>query len=198
MEQLGKQERSKKRIEVILDTAETILLEKGQDAITFANISKYSGLKRTSTYKFFPTTDALKLLMVSRYLEECENQFAIKSSNIKTKQLSVVVLRSVEILYEFFNQSQGAQLLILKNTITPSTPSKSIHGLSLKMQSFIELNINLPEMFNKEGVFRVNTQIILSIFALNTKESGSLNEVGKIEAHRASHAYLLNWVNQNN
>ena len=49
MEQLGKQERSKKRIEVILDTAETILLEKGQDAITFANISKYSGLKRTST-----------------------------------------------------------------------------------------------------------------------------------------------------
>jgi predicted dehydrogenase len=25
-----------------------------------------------------------------------------------------------------------------------------------------------------------------------------LNEVGKIEAHRAAHAYLLNWINQSN
>jgi hypothetical protein len=51
-------------------------------------------------------------------------------------------------------------------------------------------------MFNKDGVFRVLTQIIISVFSLNTKESGELNEVGKIEANRAAHAYLLNWINQ--
>ena len=39
-------------------------------------------------------------------------------------------------------------------------------------------------------------QIIISIFSLNTRESGSLNEVGKIEANRAAYAYMLNWVNQ--
>ena len=55
MDQLGKQKRSKERIQIILVTAEQILLERGIDAITIANISKYSGLKRTSTYKFFPT-----------------------------------------------------------------------------------------------------------------------------------------------
>ena len=58
------------------------------------------------------------------------------------------------------------------------------------------MNIDLPEMFNKDGVFRVLTQIIISVFSLNTKESGELNEVGKIEANRAAHAYLLNWINQ--
>ena len=38
---------------------------------------------------------------------------------------------------------------------------------------------------------------IISIFSLNVKESNALNETGKIEAHRAGHAYMLNWVNQN-
>ena len=75
-------------------------------------------------------------------------------------------------------------------------PSKSIHELSSQVQTFIDMNIDLPEMFNKDGVFRVLTQIIISVFSLNTKESGELNEVGKIEANRAAHAYLLNWINQ--
>jgi hypothetical protein len=51
-------------------------------------------------------------------------------------------------------------------------------------------------MYNKDGIYRVLTQIIISIFSLNVKESNALNETGKIEAHRAGHAYMLNWVNQ--
>ena len=45
----AKQERSKKRIQIILETAEIILLDEGLEFLTIANISKYSGLKRTST-----------------------------------------------------------------------------------------------------------------------------------------------------
>jgi AcrR family transcriptional regulator len=196
MEQIGKQERSKKRIEIILNTAEEILLEKGLDAITIANISKYSGLKRTSTYKFFPTSDALKSVMITRYIESCSMEFKTKSVNIKTDQSSVIILRTVEILFNFFKNSKAAQIIILSNTLTPSMPSKSIHELSSQVQTFVDMNIDLPEMFNKDGVFRVLTQIIISVFSLNTKESGELNEVGKIEANRAAHAYLLNWINQ--
>ena len=70
------------------------------------------------------------------------------------------------------------------------------HELSSSVQEFIERNIELPEFFNNDGVFRVFTQIIISILSLNTRESGILNEVGKIEANRAAHAYILNWVNQ--
>ena len=66
----------------------------------------------------------------------------------------------------------------------------------MAIQSFIDINISLPEMFNKDGVYRVFTQIILSILSLNLKENGSIDEVGKIEAHRAGHAYLMSWVNQ--
>jgi AcrR family transcriptional regulator len=198
MDSLPKQERSKKRIESILETAETILLEENIDAITIANISKLSGLKRTSTYKFFQTPDSIKSALVSKYLLECNKDFIDNIDNINSQELSVVVLRSVEILHNFFVESKAAQALILLNTTCLPVQKESFNQLCASVQTFVEKNINLPEIFNKDGVFRVYTQIIISIFSLNTREGGLLNEVGKIEANRAAHAYMLNWLNQSN
>jgi AcrR family transcriptional regulator len=191
-----KQNRSKLRIQRIIETAEEILLTEGIDEITIANISELSGLKRTSTYKFFPTPNALKLEMSNIYMSECIKDFKSKTENIKTDNLSVVVLRCVGILYDYFDNNLKAQKLILSNEFGPSIGTDKFYELSLAIQSFVDMNIKLPEMFNKDGVYRVFTQIIISIFSLNQKENDSIDEVGKIEAHRAGHAYLLDWVNQ--
>ena len=191
-----KQNRSKLRIQKIIETAEEILLTEGIDEITIANISELSGLKRTSTYKFFPTPNALKLEMSNIYMSECIKDFKSKTQNIKTDNLSVVVLRCVGILYDYFDNNLKAQKLILSNEFGPSIGTDKFYELSLAIQSFVDMNIKLPEIFNKDGVYRVFTQIIISIFSLNQKENDSIDEVGKIEAHRAGHAYLLDWVNQ--
>ena len=71
MDHIAKQDRSRKRIEIILETAEKILLEDGIDQVTIANISNRSGLKRTSTYKFFQTPEAIKSMLISNYLNMC-------------------------------------------------------------------------------------------------------------------------------
>jgi AcrR family transcriptional regulator len=196
MDQAPKQERSRKRIEVILTTAENILLENGIDSVTIANISKVSGLKRTSTYKFFQTPEAIKAALATKYFIELSKDFSKRSSDINTAELSVIVLRTVEIIYDYFSSSIAAQQLVLSNTTSLPVTKEPFHELSSSVQEFIERNIELPEFFNNDGVFRVFTQIIISIFSLNTRESGILNEVGKIEANRAAHAYILNWVNQ--
>lgn len=196
MDQAPKQERSRKRIEVILTTAENILLENGNDSVTIANISKVSGLKRTSTYKFFQTPEAIKAALATKYFMELSKDFSKRSSDINTSELSVIVLRTVEIIYDYFSSSIAAQQLVLSNTTSLPVTKEPFHELSSSVQEFIERNIELPEFFNNDGVFRVFTQIIISIFSLNTRESGILNEVGKIEANRAAHAYILNWVNQ--
>jgi hypothetical protein len=175
MSPIAKQDRSRKRIETILATAEDILLNKGIEEITIANISELSGLKRTSTYKFFPNPDDIKVALISKYMNGCSNSFSTKSKDIKTDQLSIVILKCVEILYEYFKEFKGA---------------------ASEVQAFIESNIKLPGMYNKDGIYRVLTQIILSIFSLSAKEDGELNETGKIEAHRAGYAYMLNWVKQ--
>jgi AcrR family transcriptional regulator len=196
MDQAPKQQRSRNRIEVILTTAENILLDDGIDSVTIANISEVSGLKRTSTYKFFQTPESIKAALATKYFMELSKDFSKKSSDINTAELSVIVLRTVEIIYDYFSSSTAAQQLVLSNTTSLPVTKEPFHELSLSVQEFIERNIELPEFFNNEGVFRVFTQIIISIFSLNTRESGILNEVGKIEANRAAHAYILNWVNQ--
>jgi AcrR family transcriptional regulator len=192
----AKQERSKKRIQIILETAETILLDQGLEYLTIANISKYSGLKRTSTYKFFPTPDSVKEALILKYVQDCSVYFNGRSSNINTENLSVVILRCVEILYDYFQESRSSQIIILNNTISPPIDSSTMRLLAENIEKFTESNIKLPEMHNKDGVYRVLTQIIISIFSLNVKEGGLLNETGKIEAHRAGYSYMLNWVNQ--
>ena len=191
-----KQSRSKLRIQTIIETAERILLDEGIDNITIAYISELSGLKRTSTYKFFPTPKSLKSEMSNIYINECIKDFRSKSENIKTDNLSVIVLRCVGILFEYFDNNLKAQKLVLSNEFNPSLENKKFIELSLAIQSFVDMNIDLPEMFNKDGVYRVFTQIIISIFSLNLKENDCIDEVGRIEAHRAGHAYLLSWINQ--
>ena len=95
MQNPPKQSRNKLRIQTIIETAEKILLEEGIDNITIAHISELSGLKRTSTYKFFPTPKSLKSEMSNIYISECIRDFKSKSENIKTDNLSVIVLRSI-------------------------------------------------------------------------------------------------------
>ena len=99
-------------------------------------------------------------------------------------------------MHSYFSSSAAAQSLTLSNTTSLPVTKEPFNDVALCVQEFVEKNITLPEIFNKDGVFRVFTQIIISIFSLNTRESGSLNEVGKIEANRAAFAYMLNWVNQ--
>ena len=108
MDQQPKQARSKKRIEVILETAENILLETGVDDITIANISKISGLKRTSTYKFFQTPESIKAALAAKYFSELKDEFSQNTSNINSSELSVIVLRSVEIIYNYFHTKKAS------------------------------------------------------------------------------------------
>ena len=195
MDQQPKQARSKKRIEVILETAEKILLETGVDDITIANISKISGLKEPLPISF-QTPESIKAALAAKYFSELKDEFSQNTSNINSSELSVIVLRSVEIIYNYFHTKNAAQDLILKNTTSIPVNKEFFNEVALCVQKFIDKNIELPKFFNNDGVFRVFTQIIISIFSLNTRESGSLNEVGKIEANRAAYAYMLNWVNQ--
>ena len=192
----AKQERSKLRVAKIIEAAHQILLTQNIDDITISNLAVHSDLKRTSTYKFFANPDDVKLLLVQRYFKECSEEFCQSDSNQEYEDLSKALEESVVRIFNFFTTNIGAQKIILQNTVTPPVESKILHLLSQEVLSFIEKNIKLPSMFNKEGVFLVMVQIIISIFSLNIKENGELNQIGKSEAQRASYSYLLSCIAQ--
>ena len=75
--------------------------------------------------------------MINRYLKNCEKIFKEKTESINTDQTSVVVMRAIEIIYDFFTDCKSAQILILSNTISPSLPSESIHELILRVMKAI-------------------------------------------------------------
>ena len=192
----AKQERSKLRVAKIIEAAHQILLTQNIDDITISNLAVHSDLKRTSTYKFFANPDDVKLLLVQRYFKECSEEFRQSDSSHEYEDLSKALEESVVRIFNFFTTNIGAQKIILQNTVTPPVESKILHLLSKEVISFIEKNIKLPSMFNKEGVFLVMVQIIISIFSLNIKENGELNQIGKSEAQRASYSYLLSCIAQ--
>ena len=192
----AKQERSKLRVAAIIEAAHQILLTGNIDDITISNLALHSGLKRTSTYKFFANPDDVKLLLVKRYLNECSLEFGKSESADFEEDLSGVMKESVLRIFNFFTINTGAQKIILNNTVSPSAESNDLHKISSEVMKYIESEVQLPSMFNKEGVFLVIVQIIISIFSLNVKENDELNDIGKTEAHRASYAYLLSCIAQ--
>ena len=88
---------------------------------------------------------------------ELSKDFSKRSSDINTAELSVIVLRTVEIIYDYFSSSIAAQQLVLSNTTSLPVTKEPFHELSSSVQEFIERNIELPEFFNNDGVFRVFT-----------------------------------------
>ena len=195
METSAKQDRSKERINKIIDAAIEIVEDGEIDDLTLAKVAETSGLKRTSTYKFIPTVDFLKRLIISKCIDECLENFSKNILSDRDKGDLIKVTNYIIFnIYEYFFNSSIAQKLILSNTINPPLYSDSIRQLGSVIQETYEESISLENVFNKEGVCRVVAQIILSIFSLNTKESGKLNDIGKIEASRAVVASMTSWI----
>ena len=187
---IAKQKRSRDRVKIIIKTAREILKDGDVSDITIARVSKLSQLKRTSTYKFFPTPDHIKAYLFNELFNECST---FMKSNIKTHNdanLQSVLDEVVTILISYFDNSVPAKKLILQSSLINSD-LESLMSLSEQINKYVSLNIDLPSMFNEKGVFLVLTQIIISILSLNYKMDKELNNVGKSEAIRASASYLI-------
>jgi|TARA_B110000438_G_scaffold271980_1_gene290333 AcrR family transcriptional regulator len=194
MIQKPKQKRSENRINKILDTAEIILNEEPLTALTIAKISTAAELKRTSTYKFFETSEDIKNALIQRYIQNCNQALIQNLETNANSDYSSCLKNCVIVIIDFFQDNPGAKKLILENTVTPPIPSKYLYVIADTMLKHIEKSLGLPSMFNKSGVFLVIAQIIFAILSLNTKENDELTDVGLNEAVRATNAYLISCI----
>ena len=133
----------------------------------------------------------IKMMIIEDDLEQCAKDLALNcennsSDNLK-KPLELIIIELIKLLKE----SLSLQKLVLASNKTPPLTISSLDLLSSVIEDYIEKNYNLPNMFNKRGVFLVTTQIIFSVLSLNFKMNKTINDVGKNEAIRASLAYLL-------
>lgn len=72
------QNRSKKRVQQILDAAVEIIAEKGSAGLSITGIAKRAGVTAGSMYQYFPNKDAIVYALAEFYLEEIGKQFEAK------------------------------------------------------------------------------------------------------------------------
>jgi len=90
-----KQERSKKRFEEVLKTAEFIYAHKKDYALSVQDISKLSGMKRPSIYKFFPSNESIHEALSYKYATDLFKLIQKNLNNLQyndSKELIKVVI----------------------------------------------------------------------------------------------------------
>jgi len=131
------------------------------------------------------------MMIIEDDLEQCAKDLALNCENNSSDNLKKPLEKIIIELIKLLKESLSLQKLVLASNITPPLTISSLDLLSSVIEDYIEKNYNLPNMFNKRGVFLVTTQIIISVLSLNFKMNNTINDVGKNEAIRASLAYLL-------
>lgn len=85
------QERSRARVETILEAAAGVAVEQGVDALNTRSIAQHAGLSVSSIYQYFASVDEIIFELIARDMEEMDNQFATDLGALAEYTLSGVV-----------------------------------------------------------------------------------------------------------
>jgi len=69
-----RQERSRRRVEGILDAAATLVVERGVEALTTRDIAEAAGVPVASLYQYFADKEAVLIALAARDMEEMDAQ----------------------------------------------------------------------------------------------------------------------------
>ena len=93
-----KQERSKARFNEVLKTAEFILMNKGAYNLTVQDISRLSGMKRPSIYKFFPSNESILEALSIQQARSLQNLIHNNLNNSSKESL----LESIKVIIDVY------------------------------------------------------------------------------------------------
>ena len=85
------QERSRARVETILEAAAGVAVEQGVDALNTRSIAQHAGLSVSSIYQYFASVDEIVFELIARDMEEMDNQFAADLGALPEYTMSSVV-----------------------------------------------------------------------------------------------------------
>ncbi len=70
------QERSRKRVQAIVDAAAELMFEEGADALTTRSVSARSGIPVPTIYRYFADRDAIIIAFIERQMREMDREVA--------------------------------------------------------------------------------------------------------------------------
>ena len=185
---IPKQDRSLKRYQVALKTADSILEKEGIHFVTLKEIAKLSGIKRSSLYKFFPSNLAILYALSENHLDKLLNMIDTNTVNTNFRNAPDFIMLIIDLLAIYLNEHKGSAIIFLSNDL----PAK------------LDINLYINKLFASEVINKINSKladvdsyrlnntlsIIAALLSQGHQEIGEITPRTVNEIKRASLAYL--------
>jgi AcrR family transcriptional regulator len=185
---IPKQDRSLKRYQVALKTADSILEKQGIHFVTLKEIAKLSGIKRSSLYKFFPSNLAILYALSENHLDKLLNMIDTNTVNTNFRNAPDFIMLIIDLLAIYLNEHKGSAIIFLSNDL----PAK------------LDINLHINKLFASEVINKINSKladvdsyrlnntlsIIAALLSQGHQEVGEITPRTVNEIKRASLAYL--------
>lgn len=197
-----KQERSQKRMEIMLEATEKLLLSIGIEKISIPEIANASGVPRTSIYQFFPTKYDILRHIALAHLNDLVKQLGQAAVRVLTENPKASIDEYGQLLTEsmiratakYFNESEIASLLILSGPFTRQAyleyqiELKKVSEGVRKALEMIKVDNYVPQ---QPDTLTILMELIFTCMKHGYYNESYISEAIIQEAYRMAIAYLL-------
>jgi AcrR family transcriptional regulator len=157
-----RQERSERRINLILDTAAGLFDEMGYDATTTKHVADRAGIAVGSIYHWFPDKTALANALAERYLNELLALYEVELVDDPTVATPLLIARVTDVLSTFVT-SNPAFITLLVNAFAPGGETSPGERLRVGMFTLVHALVEARAPGVPESEAEAVTDTIVSV-----------------------------------
>ncbi len=114
------QERSRRRVEAILDATERLVVKRGVEALTTRDIAETAGVPVASVYQYFADKEAVLLALVERHTAEMDEQVAADLAALEVLSVATLVRTTMTAFVRVYHQRRAFVEIYLRGRTNPT------------------------------------------------------------------------------
>lgn len=183
---------SREDFERVLDAADALIAEHPVDGITVAGIAERASVSRSSVELFFPTVAAIYNELARRYLHELLERLRGDRVARRAPSWQAVSARLVDRAVAYYNARPVARMLLLGTGLTPEL---RVIDRNYDERFAIAVREVLAEKWplaheQDHDPLRMAVILTTAVLEAGVCEGGEISDFHRLEAQRASVAYL--------
>jgi len=192
------QERSRQRVEKLLNATDKILAGQEPDSVSLYDIGRVAKVPPASVYHFFPTKEAAFIALAERYLQR--HYKAVRDTPLDRKRIrhwSDVFMLGSKRMLDFYNRNPVLLKLFFGGAISPEIRQRDaeyVRGLSESGYDWLNRYFCMPYLPDAEMKFSVVWSIYDGITQTSFQRHGRVTEAYHEEMLRAAIAYCRTFL----
>ena len=192
-------ENGRKKYEKLLDTLESLLLDKEASEITLADLSEAAGVPTASVYHFFPNRDACLAALAERYFNDPAEQLEFFPASNEWPRWQDMVEAFCDRARAYFEANEAIKKVKLgpkASWAVRDLAQENNRRLAQSLQTALAHRFELPPSREWEERFLLAITINDALWSLSYTRFGRITDEIAAEAKRAATAYLRLYLSE--